>query len=37
MHVNKSANSTSIDKAIILLHNCITLAETVLILTFDSG
>lgn len=37
MHVNESANARSIDKAIILLHNCIASAETILILTIDSG
>lgn len=37
MHVNESANSRSIGKAIIPLHNCITSAETILILTFENG
>lgn len=37
MHVNESANPSSTDKAVILLHNCITSAETILILTFDNG
>lgn len=34
MHVNESANSSSIDNFLILLHNCIISAETILILTF---
>lgn len=34
MDVNESANFSSIDNFLILLHNYITLDETILILTF---